>query len=253
MQRKRVRPGNLAPVRARVELRLATALGVLAAVELQVARGIDGLRSGLQPEVHEVEVVRRLVHQEPAAVALVAVPPAEVIRAVARVEHPLEVHASHLADGAGLYDLEYLRVVRRVPVIESYAHVLPCSLDGRENLLAARRVDGHWLFCDDVAAQLHSPDDIDVMRAVNRCHNHFVRLGVSNHGIEIGGLVGRYFVMAQCFQFGVGKIHACLVGVAEGDDARGRMVVLSDGRVEEAGTASRPNDGIFLLRYPHFC
>ena len=53
-----------------------------------------------EPEVDQVEVVRGLVHQQPAAVALVAVPAPEVVGPVAGVQHPLEVHASHLADGA---------------------------------------------------------------------------------------------------------------------------------------------------------
>lgn len=57
----------------------ASPLGVLAVVEIELARGKDRLRPSLQPEVDQIEVVRAFVHQDTTAVVLVPVPPPEIV------------------------------------------------------------------------------------------------------------------------------------------------------------------------------
>ena len=62
---------------------------------------------------------RGLVHQQAAGVVLVAVPAAEVVGAVARVEQPLEVDRADLADRAGAQQGVQLAVDRVVAVVEA--------------------------------------------------------------------------------------------------------------------------------------
>ena len=54
------------------------------------AAGVHLLGRVAEPPVHKIEVVRRLVNQQAAGVGLVAVPTAEVVRAVGCVEYPFE-------------------------------------------------------------------------------------------------------------------------------------------------------------------
>ena len=94
-------------------------------------------------------MVSGLVHQQAARVGLVAVPPAEVVGAVAHVEQPLEVHRADLPDlRQQLLDL----LVHRVEaVVEGDRDPLAGAPLRLEDPLAARHVDGHRLLGDDVA------------------------------------------------------------------------------------------------------
>src|SRR5204863_484036 len=76
------------------------------------------LGRGVEPPVDQVEVVARLVDHQPAGVALVAVPAAEVVGAVAGVEEPLEVDGEDAADRAGLEQLLDSAVARGVAEVE---------------------------------------------------------------------------------------------------------------------------------------
>ena len=76
----------------------AEALGHLRRVELALAGRHDRDRHRGEPPVDEVEVMRGLVDHQAAGVGLVAVPAAEVVRAVDGVEHPVEIHRQHVAD-----------------------------------------------------------------------------------------------------------------------------------------------------------
>ena len=80
------------PGAARGPLAEAARRGVLGAVEPQAAAREHAHGRRGDPPVHEVEVVRRLVDEQPARVRLLPVPAAEVVGAVHRVERPLEVH-----------------------------------------------------------------------------------------------------------------------------------------------------------------
>ena len=65
-------------------------------------RGRTPARECHEPPVHKIEVVRRLVNQQATGVGLVAVPAAEVVRAVGGVEHPFERDRQRSADRAVL-------------------------------------------------------------------------------------------------------------------------------------------------------
>ena len=99
MQGKRIVLGSGIAVRARVEVRHAALLGVLFTVEAQAALGVNPQRITIEPEVHQIKMVSRFMHQQAAAVALLPVPAAEVVRAMFGIEQPLKMHRVNLADG----------------------------------------------------------------------------------------------------------------------------------------------------------
>ena len=80
IDRKWIVFGCLAPVTAVVEVLDPTFLCCCASIEVEGSEGEYGFRLRVQPEVHQVEMVGGFVDEQPAAVRLVAVPPAVVVR-----------------------------------------------------------------------------------------------------------------------------------------------------------------------------
>lgn len=132
---------------SRVKLGDASLLGILSAIELEVALRVHRLRSRLQPEIDQVEVVRAFVDQESTAVSLVAMPSSKVIRSMRRVQHPFEVHTGHFTDSSGLKNLENLGVVGCVTIVEGHPYVLARPVYRLQDFLASGCVNGHccWL------------------------------------------------------------------------------------------------------------
>ena len=168
-------------------------------------------------------MVRRLVDEQPARVALVAVPAAEVVRAVAGVEQPLEVHGGDLADDPLFEQALDLGVARGVAVVEGHAVVPARRLLGVDDLLALSGVDGHRLFADDVAAEFHGAAAVDVVGAVHAGDYHHVGLGDGDHLIEAVAREGRHVGVALAVDFeelAVVVLHAPRIDVADADELR---------------------------------
>src|SRR5690606_24133975 len=136
------------------------------AVEEQPAAGVDLRRTAVQPPVHQVEVVGRLVYQQTTGVALVTVPAPEVVRAVADVQQPFEVDRADLAHHALGEQLPDPLMDRVVTVVERYRDVPAGACHGVQDLPAAGDVDGHRLLGDHVAARLQRGHDVLRMGAV---------------------------------------------------------------------------------------
>ena len=107
----------------------APILRVLATVKAEVTHGKNALGFCTEPEIYKVKVVGGFVHQETAAVALVAVPAPVVIRAVVGIQQPLKMHGKDLADGLLHHYFTDLGIVGRVPVVKGH----------REGAAGARR------------------------------------------------------------------------------------------------------------------
>ena len=101
-------------------------------IELALAGGLHDLGLGAQPPVHQIEVVRGLVDHQAAGVFLVAVPAAEVVGAVQRVQQPVEIDREHVADLAAHQQVLDLRARRRIAVVEHHAHLPVVALAGVE-------------------------------------------------------------------------------------------------------------------------
>ena len=82
-------------------------------------------------------------------------PAAEIVRAVARIEYPLEVDGEDLADRTGLQHFLYLARARGVAVVEGDGEVAARALPRVEDRLAFGGIYGHRLLSDHVAASLH--------------------------------------------------------------------------------------------------
>src|SRR3954454_8113543 len=64
--------------------------GVLRSIELHSATRVDLLRRITEPPVDKIEMVRRLVKQQPTGIGLVPMPATEVISTVCGVEYPFK-------------------------------------------------------------------------------------------------------------------------------------------------------------------
>ena len=163
---------------------------VLGAVEAQPSRREDPARRGADPPVHEVEVVARLVDQQAAGVALLAVPAAEVVGAVLGVEHPGEVDRGDLPDEAVLDDLAQRAVAGRVPVVEGQHDLATRALDGVLDGGCARRVDRQRLLDDHVGTRLERPHDERRVLVVARADDDPIDLLGRDHLFELVGRPG---------------------------------------------------------------
>ena len=119
----------------------------------------DPHRVGVDPPVQQVEVMRRLVHEEAAGIAAVGMPAAEVVGAVAGIEIPVEVGRAHLADPARRQQLADLPRGRREAVVEGDVDPPPGARLGREDAPAVRGGRRHRLLGDDVDPGLERLDD----------------------------------------------------------------------------------------------
>src|ERR1044072_999472 len=106
-------------------LRLVRTLTAICRAELSIASiNLESCARGnfdricIEPPVNQVEVMRRLVHPETAALGLEAMPATEVVGAVVDVEIPTEIDGQNAADGAGRKQLLDLLVFRRVTILQ---------------------------------------------------------------------------------------------------------------------------------------
>ncbi len=162
------------------------ALRHLRRVELALAVGQHGFRIRAQPPVHEVEVMRRLVDHEAAGDFLLAVPAAEIVRAVQRVQQPLEVHREHVADDAAHQQVLHLRARGRVAVVEQHAHVLLVALAGVEDALRLLGRGRQRLLGDAVAAGVERAHDVVIVIGIGAGDDHAIRLRLLDHLVEVG-------------------------------------------------------------------
>ncbi len=244
VQRERVVLGRGVAVAALVVGGQAVAAAALVAVEEQVAPGEDLGGARADPPVDQVEVVAGLVHQQAAGVALVAVPAAEVVRAVAQVEQPLEVHRSDLPDDARAQQVAQLAVDGVVPVVEADGDPAAGALLGGVDAAAALQVGGHRLLGDDVAARLQGGHDVVGVQPVDGAHDDLVdRLGVE-HPDEVVGGVGGHGIVPGVGDDPVVDGHAGAVGVAQGDQAAPVGVRGDQGTGVHPGTRSGAHDRV---------
>jgi hypothetical protein len=151
----------------------------------QAAERADLRRVGVEPPVQEIEVVRRLVHPQGSALGPVAMPAAEIVGAVRRVEVPRKIDGRDLPDLARHQDFLDLLVLRRVAIVEGDDHLLAGALLGVEHRLALLLVDHHRLLGHDVDAAAERLDDVIAVEAVDGGDHQEVRLRLVHHLVEV--------------------------------------------------------------------
>src|SRR5882672_2703462 len=154
------------------------------AVDAQCAVGNDRHWIGAEPPVDEIEVVRRLVHQEAAAARLEAVPTPEVVGAVIHVEVPAEIDRNHAADLAAEQQLLDLLVLRRIPQVECHDDLSTVPLFRVEHGLTLRLVDHHGLLGDHVDPAIERVHDIAAVEGVDGRDDDHIRLDAVAHLVE---------------------------------------------------------------------
>ena len=188
----------------------------MASVKIQLSHRKNRFRPCTEPEVHQIEMVGRFMHQQTAAVVLVAVPAPVIIRAVARIQKPLEVYGKHVADYTVHQQLPHLCVAGGIPVVESHTQFFARALLRVKNRLRLFLVDCHGFFRNHVTALFHRADDIVMVRSVNRRHNDSIRLSLINHALKLGIIVHGNRLRSQfLFECTVRKFHARFAQIAE--------------------------------------
>ena len=223
----------------------AHSVGVLGRVERPRAVAEDLFRDVVQPPVDQVEMVGGLVDQQRAAAVAVAVPSAEIVGPVLRIERPGVVHAEDLADVAAVEHLLDLAAGGRIAVVERHLHVAPSGGASFEDLATALVVGGHGLFGHHVTAQLHRADDVVAVGDVRPGgDDHAVGLGLGDHPIELIGGVGGHFRVAGLLQIGVVQLQSAGVDVADADHFGVVAEVAGNGLQVHAAAAAEADVGI---------
>ena len=230
--------------------------GVLGAVEPQAAAREHAHGRRGDPPVHEVEVVRRLVDEQPARVRLLPVPAAEVVGAVHRVERPLEVHRGHGADLAVGDDPAQRGVARAVAVVERRDHLASGLGDGRADAAHALGVDREGLLDDHVGAGPQGAHDVVGVGEVGGGHDDPVEALVADHPLEVVGRVAGRCRMPRRHDIALVHVEPARVHVAPCDELGDAGNVL---RTElrarhradvHARSAARADESVpFLLRH----
>ena len=162
-------------------------------------------------------MVRGFVHEQAAGLVLFAVPAAEVVGAVARIQHPGEVDVARAANSALHDQMAHGGRERGVAVVECDAQRAAGLLDRVEDLAGLGVVGRHRLLGDGIAAQFHGAADVLVMRSVHRGDDDDVRPGLGDHAVEVAGVVGGQSLRAALPDLTVVPVHARLAQVAERD------------------------------------
>ena len=156
--------------------------------------------------------------EQAAALAFVAVPATEVIRAVRDIEHVLHVHMDDLPDGAIGEHLADQGRTGPPAGIESDAHLF-ASLVGRKKKLATLlRINGDGFFANDPATQLQCLDDVEGVECIDCCDNHGIGARFPDHLFEAVRPIGRDSRMSPgSAQLFVAISGAGRVGIAYGN------------------------------------
>lgn len=189
-------------------------------------------------------MVGRFVHQQPTAVLLFAMPAPEIIRPVARVQHPRKIDRQWATNCPLHNHIAQLGIRRRITVIERHAQRPAGFLNRLPDRLQALDVGRHWLFADHVAAQFHPPRDVLVVRPVNSRHDHHVRLRLSDHPVKVCAQVRRHRRNPPRLQPSVVPVHPRLAHIAESNEFRILSERLRNRLNVHPGARARPHNGI---------
>jgi hypothetical protein len=185
------------------------------------------------------------VHEEPARILPLAVPAPEVIGAVLLVEEPGEVDQERATHHPVFHQAAKRRVRRRVAIVEGDPERAPRARDHVEDGPHLLRVRRHRLLGDHVAAELHRPHDVLVVRRVHRRDYDRVGGGVGDHAVEaLGWIRGPRRTAVLGHEPPVVPVHPGPAQVAEGHQL-GRLPVSPADPVDvEARARAGPDDRV---------
>lgn len=166
------------------------------------------------------------MHQQSTRVALVSMPATEIVGSMVGIQHPLKINRQHLANHPGHQQLLYLCAGRGISIIESDPHLAPGLLLSVNDALSPSRVDGQRFFGDYVAAQLHRPAYIMIMKGVLTKHDDRIWTILADHAIECFGRVQLWSSGRNAWNLR-GQNESSHIPVAQGDDSISCRIFLS--------------------------
>jgi hypothetical protein len=192
-------------------------------------------------------MVGGLVHHEPAADLLLAMPAPKIVRAVHRVEQPVKIDRQHVADRVLHEQILHLGARRRIPVVEQHPHVAPAALDRVQNTLGFLGRRGQRLLGDGVTAGVQRAYDVVVVRGVRGGDDHRVGFGLGQQPVEVFGQLppGRRPGSADELP---GELEAPGVRVAQTDELALFPKGLGDGRDVHARARAQTDDDVATPR-----
>src|SRR5271166_228694 len=210
------------------------------------ARG-DQARHAAQPPVEQIEVMRRLVHEQATGICLVAMPAAEIVGAVMRVELPLEIDRGDMPDDARLQHLLQQGTRRRIAVVEGDCYRSSARLSRCDNPAAGLGIDRQRLLGDHIGAKLQRTHDIEAVRVIRDGHNDTLGRRFSQHAVKIVSRVNRH-LDAGIRRDRDSARKASRIGIAKADQAAICDVCAEQGMQKRIGTMAEPDDGVAV---PH--
>ncbi len=118
-----------------------------------------------------------------------------------------------------------------------------------EDLAGLLLADGHGLFGDHVAAQLHGADDVAVVGVIDTGDDDRVGVGLGDHAVEVGGEVGGKRVERIAgLELAVVEVHAGLAGITQPDELIVLGVGVDDGEDVHGSARAGPDDGVTIYR-----
>ena len=198
-----------------IELLDPSLLSCGAAVELQGSETENSLRLGIQPEVHQIEVMGGLVDQKSSAVVLVAMPAAVVVCTVLGIQKPLEMHRCGSSDRTVADKLAHLGMIRGIAVVESHPDMASGLLLCIYDPLCLALIYGQRLFRNDITACFHRTADVIIVGTVDGGDNHDIGFCLDDHLLEFMRKICGNLLCTQFFQTTVGIVHPGLALVAE--------------------------------------
>ena len=189
-------------------------------------------------------MVRGLVNKQPTRIFFFAVPPSKIICAVVRVEQPVKVHREHVADHAAHQQIFDLRARRRIAVIERDATTPACAALRCQHTTTLLRVRRHRLFRDHIASRLHRPDQVIMVRRIDRCDDHRVRLHLGQHPPKICGQISGRNRRAILRRTPPSQLDATGVDITEAHQLGGRRVDLFNPILIQFVARTEPHDCI---------
>ncbi|MNC09140.1 hypothetical protein D3C75_567580 [compost metagenome] len=135
-----------------------------------------------------------------------------------------------------------------IAVIEGHTQLFPSPLNRFKNFLTFLFIHCHRFLRNNIAAKLHRPDNVTMMRAVNTRDNNRVRFGFLNHTVKLMSFIGRNRLIFIFFlQQTVRIIHSCSIHITKAYNLRGFTIIRSDLTIKKLRSAAGSYESIFLV------
>ncbi len=185
-------PGNLAVL---IDICAVSRMGTGAAslppfltggsVKTQRPVGINLLRLLSDEPVYNVKMMSGLMYQQTPAVLQLPVPSAEIIRAVNRIQHPLEMHVQHFSHHALSQQFLHSGKQRHISAVKSHRNLPPVAFLRVQNGITALLVHGHGFFTDHIHAPIQGFHHILTVETVYGGNDGAVRPNLLHHPVKI--------------------------------------------------------------------